>query len=177
MTRIRPLIAILLAATSLAAASAFAQDAPRGSGKPDRDTQRRAAFDRVDANKDGFIERSESHAAREAIFARLDANKDGRLTPEELAGSRRPRSQSSRARDGGVNSQPATPPSGTTTGRPPRVSRGFQRLDTNQDGFISRAEWLAADNARFERCDTNKDGKLAFGECPSTRAGQQRAAR
>jgi hypothetical protein len=176
MTRFRPLIALLLAATSLATASAFAQDAPRRAGSPDRETRQRAAFDRIDANKDGFIDRSESHAAREALFDRLDANKDGRLSPEEQAGNRRQRGQSSRSRDGGVNTQPSGP---TAPDRPARVSRYFQQLDTNQDGFISRAEWLAADDARFARCDTNKDDKLAFGECPPLRGarGQQRAAR
>lgn len=42
----------------------------------------------------------------------------------------------------------------------------FARADANGDGIITRAEWIAAANARFDRFDTNKDGKLIVGEIP-----------
>ncbi|MDG2532501.1 hypothetical protein P6144_02485 [Sphingomonas sp. HITSZ_GF] len=42
----------------------------------------------------------------------------------------------------------------------------FARADANGDGTITRAEWVAAANARFDRFDTNKDGKLIVGEIP-----------
>lgn len=176
MIRFHPLFAVLVASASLAGTSAMAQEPPRATGKPDRETQRRAVFDRTDANKDGFIDRSESRTVREALFDRLDINRDGRLTVEELSGNHRSRSQASRSRDGGVNAQTETAPGGTAGRRPTRAERELQRLDTNRDGAISRVEWLAADDTRFERCDRNKDGKLAYGECSSTRRGQQRAA-
>lgn len=43
----------------------------------------------------------------------------------------------------------------------------WARADANGDGVITRAEWIAAANARFDRLDVNKDGKLIVGELPS----------
>lgn len=42
----------------------------------------------------------------------------------------------------------------------------FARADANADGTITRAEWVAAANARFDKLDANKDGKLIVGEIP-----------
>ncbi|WP_257214850.1 hypothetical protein [Sphingomonas sp. R-74633] len=42
----------------------------------------------------------------------------------------------------------------------------FAHADANGDGTITRAEWVAAANARFDRFDANKDGKLIVGEVP-----------
>ncbi len=156
MNRTRPLSVLLAAALCLAMAPALAQEAPRSSGKPDRQTQRRAAFDQSDMNKDGYLDRGESRAAREALFGRLDLNKDGKLTPDEAAAARRTRA--SRRTDGGLNAAPAA-------SRPTRAQRAFERLDADKNGTVSLAEWTAADSAFFDRCDTNKDGKLAFDEC------------
>ena len=44
------------------------------------------------------------------------------------------------------------------------VPRGLMRYDTNKDGVIDRAEWKAAQEARFKRLDTNGDGKLTEDE-------------
>jgi Ca2+-binding EF-hand superfamily protein len=42
--------------------------------------------------------------------------------------------------------------------------RGLMRYDTNKDGVVDRAEWRAAQEARFKQLDTNKDGKLTQDE-------------
>lgn len=168
MSRTRSLIAVLLAATSLTLTPALAQDTTKPAARPDRTTQQRAAFDRLDTNKDGFVDRDESHTAREAIFARLDANKDGRLTADELMGPQRTRRPPPKSQDGGINATDATKP--TTDSRRARAERLLQRLDSDKDGVVSRAEWLAGDDTRFDRCDANKDGKLAFGECKMAQA-------
>jgi hypothetical protein len=157
MTRSHPLFVLVATALSLAAVPALAQETPRSSGKPDRQTQRRVAFDQTDTNKDGYLDRGESRAAREALFGRLDTNKDGKLTPEEAAAGRRARTTSRRA-DGGLNAAPGA-------SRPTRAQRAFERLDTDRNGTITLAEWTTADGAFFDRCDRNKDGKLAFDEC------------
>lgn len=44
------------------------------------------------------------------------------------------------------------------------VPRGLMRYDTNKDGVVDRAEWKAAQEARFKRLDTNGDGKLTEDE-------------
>jgi len=50
----------------------------------------------------------------------------------------------------------------------------FARADANGDGTITRAEWVAAANARFDQFDTNKDGKLIVGEIPPPPRGHGR---
>ena len=42
--------------------------------------------------------------------------------------------------------------------------RGMMRYDTNNDGFVDRAEWNAGQEARFKQLDTDKDGKLSRDE-------------
>ncbi|AQR72766.1 hypothetical protein [Sphingomonas sp. LM7] len=40
------------------------------------------------------------------------------------------------------------------------------RADANNDGQISRAEWVQAATARFDRFDADKDGTLVAAELP-----------
>jgi hypothetical protein len=40
----------------------------------------------------------------------------------------------------------------------------MMRYDTNNDGWVDRAEWNAGQEARFKELDTNKDGKLSQDE-------------
>ncbi len=53
---------------------------------------------------------------------------------------------------------------GASMGRGPMGP--FARADANGDGVVTRAEWIAAANARFDQFDTNHDGKLVIGEIP-----------
>ncbi|WP_294049430.1 hypothetical protein [Sphingomonas sp.] len=43
----------------------------------------------------------------------------------------------------------------------------FASADTDGDGTITRAEWIAAANARFDKLDVKKDGKLTPDELPA----------
>lgn len=40
------------------------------------------------------------------------------------------------------------------------------RADANNDGQITRAEWVQAAAVRFDKFDANKDGKLVAAELP-----------
>lgn len=40
----------------------------------------------------------------------------------------------------------------------------FKETDKNDDGFISKEEWIAKGDKMFAEIDTNKDGKLAHDE-------------
>lgn len=42
----------------------------------------------------------------------------------------------------------------------------FGRADANNDGQITRAEWIQAATARFDKFDLNKDSKLTTDEMP-----------
>jgi hypothetical protein len=45
-----------------------------------------------------------------------------------------------------------------------RAPSGLMRYDANKDGVVDRAEWKAAQEARFKRLDTSGDGKLTRDE-------------
>ena len=45
-----------------------------------------------------------------------------------------------------------------------REQRRFARYDKNEDGKVSREEYLAARRRNYDRLDTNHDGKLDFDE-------------
>lgn len=171
MTSTRAFAAALLATAAFTALPALAQQPSVAPAKAERG---RAQFDRIDTNKDGFIDRQEARAAREAMFDRLDANKDGRVTREEIAAGRR---QGPKGQSGGVNAQQTDSqrPAGTAQARAARLDRMFQKLDTDKDGAISRAEWNVTAEARFDRCDVNKDDKLAPGECRQAGRGGRAA--
>jgi len=51
----------------------------------------------------------------------------------------------------------AQPPSG----RPSSMSEAFMmQLDANQDGKVSKAEFLANEEKQFDKMDSNKDGDI-----------------
>ena len=61
------------------------------------------------------------------------------------------------------------------------VPRGLMRYDTNKDGVVPLAEFMAQADRNFARCDTDKDGRTNTAECrqalrrPTTeRAGVER---
>ncbi len=98
---------------------------------------------RADANNDGAITRAEANEARAAMFNRLDQNGDGSISAEE-------RQRLSRF-----------------------AGRAVERLaeaDSNNDGAISRAEFLGQPYALFERYDANRNDVLEQSELAAARA-------
>ena len=103
-------------------------------------------FDAMDANKDGYLDRSDMQARmaerRAAFFTGADANKDGRLTRDEFAAHRNAQStkrheaMQQRATAGGK-----TLP--TAAERAQRLATAFDRIDANKDGSVSKAEFDA----------------------------------
>lgn len=106
----------------------------------------------ADANKDGTVTKAEFDASRVARFAEQDKNKDGFLVGDEMAAGR-----------------PGGPPPGAApAGGPPGGGRG--NMDANNDGKISKAEFLA-NTGMFDRLDANKDGKIDKAELAAAPAG------
>jgi hypothetical protein len=102
----------------------------------------------ADTNGDGAITKAEARAAREAAFARLDTDGDGFIAADERAGK---------------------------AGK--KGKGGFGGGDTNGDGKISKAEFMAAPYRAFDRFDTNKNDILEASEIAAARElFQQRKA-
>lgn len=120
----------------------------------DRDADDRAPmrFAAMDKNHDGKIERSEWRGT-EKSFEEHDWNHDGVLSGDEVKpGATRP-----------AESRPAAPGAKGTSGGGESDEVLFHRLDTNNDGRISREEWEAAKKSprQFDALDTNHDGFLS----------------
>jgi hypothetical protein len=104
---------------------------------------------RADANQDGSLTQAEFEAGREALFERLDRDRDGALTMREARHAR------SEARAGAP-------------------ARRFDHADANNNGAVSREEFLAGPSARFDRLDSNGDGALTPDEQARARAAVER---
>src|SRR5450756_1013318 len=73
---------------------------------------------------------------------------------------------------------PADPASATaapaTTQRAARQQRFFDKLDTNHDGVVSRAEYQAWVDGRFAKLDSNGDGVVDANEIAASPAVAER---
>ena len=181
-----------LALAALAAVPVLAQSSGDASGRHRTARQITRAvflkhvedrFARLDANRDGYIDRSEAGARPEmaggsrgprgrgdpnASFDRMDANRDGSISRSEYLAYRARGPRGFRAS--------ATGPDGAA--RPRRASLGwgftgrwFDRVDADHDGRISLAEAQRAATSLFDRLDTNRDGTLSPDERTAARQG------
>lgn len=111
----------------------------------------------ADANNDGVVTRQEFDAQRATHFASLDADNNGQLTREEMRAGRQERRGRHGERGGG--------------------GFGLARADANEDGNITRDEFLARPIEHFDRLDANDDGVISAAERPQRPTPEQRAER
>src|SRR5687767_8987585 len=122
-----------VAALTVLAIGAFASVAIADQGDHPRRGKMLERLKAADTNADGLLSRSEAAALPRLAerFDAIDANKDGLVSFEELRASR---------------------------GKHGRPGGHFNRVDTDNDGKVSKAEALAAAEAMFARADANADG-------------------
>lgn len=155
----------VLAGVALAAVAAvptIAQNAARPDrnapvSRADVESRVKTAFERLDANRDGYVTREEGQSVRkearadrrEGLFARLDTDRNGAISREEFDA---PRTQAAERGERRGN----------------RAMRGkgrhggilLGRADADKDGRVSLAEAIARPLERFDRADANRDGTL-----------------
>jgi Ca2+-binding EF-hand superfamily protein len=144
--------------------------------KQERDGQIQQTHTRVkalDKDLDGAISLAEYQASGERAFTFLDTNKDAEINqqdPAPAARSERPAANASM-----VNSTATKPEQATAraTVRPNSVLKMptshnlaglLEMYDQNQDGTVSKEEYLAQRQTAFNRTDGNGDGTLSADE-------------
>ncbi|HEY5313381.1 MAG TPA: EF-hand domain-containing protein [Pirellulales bacterium] len=111
-----------------------------------------ALLHRMDTDKDGKLSKDEVGERMRDNFDRLDANSDGYIDASELGrmlGAMRGRRPDGQGRPEGQ---------GRPDGQRPDPKQMLQRLDSNQDGKLSKdevPEWM---RGNFDRIDANGDG-------------------
>jgi Ca2+-binding EF-hand superfamily protein len=145
-------VAVLALMGSLGASVALAE---RGMGGGEgRGAMMMQQFDTIDADKDGKISIAELEAHRKAEFAAADANGDGALSADELQAQMQARMLA--ARSARMIENMDDDGNGTLSeaemGEGP-IAANFARIDTDNDGMISKEEAEAAREHRRKRGD------------------------
>ena len=157
MTASRPpaLIAAALIA-SLMASTAFAEMGPGGPGGHEGEGPKLLdLFDEIDTDKDGKLSLAELEAHRAAEFAASDTNGDGALDAAEIAARMMARFQEKLA-DKAQHMIDNRDNDGNGTISADEMGKGpaedhFARIDTDNDGAISKEEAEAAMQHRKKR--------------------------
>ena len=125
----------------------------------------------LDENHDARISREEFLAGTKKRFAKLDANGDGVISAQEARAAqvkvqeRKARAEARRLAQGKpVKLRPA----GGKGGKPTRPS--LSAVDANQDGRVSRKEFLARREKKFAELDLNRDGVVSKDESRAAKA-------
>jgi Ca2+-binding EF-hand superfamily protein len=150
---IKRLALLTVAATALATA-AYAAGPNGGHG---------GFLKSADLNKDGAIDQTEFQTTRDKWFADLDADKDGFVTADELKafGDKMHAEWAKKHGDQAATDNPdANKKHGDFS------QRILNRVDTDKDGKISKAEFDAEGSKLFAKLDENSDGKITESEMP-----------
>ena len=100
----------------------------------------------IDTNDDGVISDDEAASQVESVYIAMDTDDDGELTDEEY--------MSVRSGPGfGLNAERQKIMQDNKKAR-------FGEMDTDKNGKVSKAEFLAAGKARLAAADADKDGKV-----------------
>ena len=150
---IKRLALLTVAATTLATA-AYAAGPSGGPG---------GFLKSADLNKDGVIDQTEFQQSRDKWFADLDADKDGFVTADELKAFG-DKMHAEWAKKHGDQAGASKPDADKKHGD--FSQRILQRVDTDKDGKISKAEFDAEGSKLFAKLDDNGDGKITENEMP-----------
>jgi len=127
---LKSLVAVLLIHASTMVTPATAQQAASDSAM--------RWFDDIDVDKDGAMTTAEMVRVRDKRFSRLDGNADGQLTIDEYVFGVPPN------REDEIE----------------RVRRRFAIIDTDQDGYATKEEYMAFGDRVMQTADLDGDGRV-----------------
>jgi hypothetical protein len=139
-----------------------------------------------DENKDGKISKEEATDGLDKVFTAIDSNNDGSLTPGEIRQYRQAERAKHKTQNGETGATDNTAPAAPQTADNGNQSRPqhregrrwmrhggnlmlasmMRRIDTDENGQISKAEATAAFDRFFTRMDRNKDGYISIDDMP-----------
>lgn len=135
-------VAVLALAGAVFATATFGNEGPGGPGN--QGAMLLELFDSIDTDQDGKLTEAELEAHRAAMFAATDTNGDGLLSAEEISAHQMARMSEQMAE---------------------RSARMIEYRDNNGDGSLSLAEMDAGPGQRhFARIDTDNDGAISKAE-------------
>lgn len=118
----------------------------------------------VDADGDGVVTREEFGAPLARAFDRLDADHDGRLSRTEMQARREGPEGANRVVIHGPGGPEGHGPSPQTIIVGPDAANGLADMDKDGDGRISEAEFTAPLREAFARMDADRSGFVEAGE-------------
>jgi len=128
-------------------------------------TKASAMFDKLDVNNDGKLDPADREARMGAMFDSIDSDSDGSISRDEFTAHHQ-----SMMGQGGPDGERGHH-RGHKRGHGKGHGRGHEmgmmmmhKADNNNDGAVSRDEFMSAANARFDKADANKDGTISTEE-------------
>lgn len=127
-------------------------------------------FARMDVNKDGKLDAADREARMGAMFDRLDADHNGQITRAEFMSGHSGMGQGGIGY-GGMGNEGKMGHGGM--GRGHMMGMMAKMADTNGDGAVSQAEFMAAAMQHFDRADANHDGSISAAEREAARSAMR----
>lgn len=143
----------------------------------------------MDQNGDGKITAAEHAAGAKEMFSKMDADKDGQVTAAEMDAMHesmmkdKDKGHATARTESGPNEEKmadkkAYDPSGTGKSMPKMMSseQKIAKMDTNNDGKLSAAEYTAGSKQMFSKMDKDGDGALTAQEMREGRRSEMTAS-
>ena len=143
----------LAGVSTLLAVCAFSQAEAQGRDRGQGAQRALAMLHAADLNGDNIVTRAEVRALDEDEFAFRDRNNDGYLDEADASPARQRLRETREEMD-----------IEATGRRMNRRGARLEKLDANDDGRISREEYLGRERAVFDRLDANGDDRITPAE-------------
>jgi len=170
-------VTLALAGAAYAASGAAPEGLGNGPGmmmnktitRAEAQTMAAAMFDKMDANRDGKLDKADHEAKLLERFKALDTDGNGQLSAAEFLAGHAKGEGMGTGMGAGMNEGPGmrgkmgAKMGGGKMGMGGHGREGMMMMhmaDANKDGTVTRDEFIAAHLKHFDTMDTNKDGSL-----------------